>query len=51
MSTWGDEKMGLGPQHLPDHDIKQNNSGNDAAFNVVVDGEGEYHRDDEDLQG
>lgn len=33
----------------PDHDVERNDGGNDAAFDVIIDGKGEDHRDDENL--
>ena len=33
----------------PDHDVEQNHGSNNAAFNVVMNGEGKDHRYDENL--
>ena len=38
-----------GGENLPNHDVEQDDSGNNAAFDVIIDGEGEHHGDDEDL--
>lgn len=36
-------------ENIPNHDVEQNDGGNNATFDVVIDGEGEDHRNNEDL--
>jgi hypothetical protein len=43
------EKTLQAEKNSPNHDVEQNDSGNNAAFDVVIDGEGEHHGYNEDL--
>lgn len=33
---------------LPDYDVEKNDRSNDTAFDVVTDGKGQYHSNNED---